>query len=223
MNGEVLIFSTESFADLKMKTVRAKVPSEFSLFRSINSVNNEFDISGNGIEEVEEEEGEEEEGEEEEEKGNVSKTYDINENENNIEDYKNGSVVFDQEGFQFNSGSREIRITDIPDMDDKLSEKTNNDESINREISFFIEDLYFVAKDGSLDSVNSKAMSWVLNKISSETQFDNDLNDEIAVENLRLRVIEKHPHRLSTYDLIQMYLDCDLTQQLFLVNESRGK
>ena len=209
---------SERVADLKMKTVLAKVPSEFSLFRNVNSINNEFNISGNRIEEVEEEEGEDEE-----EKGNVSKIYDINQSEDNIEDYRNGSFAFDQEGLQFNSGSREIRITDIPDMDDKLSVKSNNDELIYREISFFIEDLYFVAKDGSLDSVNSKAMSWVLNKISSETQFDNDLNDEIAVENLRLRVIEKHPHRLSTYDLIQMYLDCDLTQQLFLVNESRGK
>ena len=217
MNGEVLIFSTESFADLKRKSVFARVPSEFSLFADVNPVDNEFISSGNKIGE--------EEAEKEEEEMIVSKMDNMSKSEDNIEDYGNGAVEIDLKGLglQLDSDSRDIKSVDMLRRDNELSEKTNNDKSIYRETSFFIEDLYFVAKDGSLDSVNSKAMSWVLNKISSETQFDEDLNDEIAVENLRQRVMEKHPHRLSTYDLIQMYLDCDLTEQLFLVNENRGK
>ena len=217
MNGEVLIFSTESFADLKRKSVFARVPSEFSLFSNVNPVDNEFISSGNKIGE--------EEAEKEEEEMIVSKMDNMSKSEDNIEDYGNGAVEIDLKGLglQLDSDSRDIKSVDMLRRDNELSEKTNNDKSIYRETSFFIEDLYFVAKDGSLDSVNSKAMSWVLNKISSETQFDEDLNDEIAVENLRQRVMEKHPHRLSTYDLIQMYLDCDLTEQLFLVNENRGK
>ena len=217
MNGEVLIFSTESFADLKRKSVFARVPSEFSLFSNVNSVDNEFTSSGNKIGE--------EEAEKEEEEMIVSKMDNMSKSEDNVEDYGNGAVEVNVKGLglQLESDSRDIKSVDMLRRDNELSEKTNNDKSIYRETSFFIEDLYFVAKDGSLDSVNSKAMSWVLNKISSETQFDEDLNDEIAVENLRQRVMEKHPHRLSTYDLIQMYLDCDLTEQLFLVNENRGK
>ena len=217
MNGEVLIFSTESFADLKRKSVFARVPSEFSLFSNVNPVDNEFISSGNKIGE--------EEAEKEEEEMIVSKMDNMSKSEDNIEDYGNGAVEIDLKGLglQLDSDSCDIKSVDMLRRDNELSEKTNNDKSIYRETSFFIEDLYFVAKDGSLDSVNSKAMSWVLNKISSETQFDEDLNDEIAVENLRQRVMEKHPHRLSTYDLIQMYLDCDLTEQLFLVNENRGK
>ena len=221
MNGEVLIFSTESFADLKRKSVFARVPSEFSLFSNVNPVDNEFISSGNKI--GEEEAEKEEEKEEEEMK--VSNMVNMSNIEDNVEDYGNGAVEVNVKGLglQLESDSRDIKSVDMLRRDNELSEKTNNDKSIYRETSFFIEDLYFVAKDGSLDSVNSKAMSWVLNKISSETQFDEDLNDEIAVENLRQRVMEKHPHRLSTYDLIQMYLDCDLTEQLFLVNENRGK
>lgn len=223
MNGEVLIFSTESFADLKRKSVFARVPSEFSLFSNVNPVDNEFISSGNKIGE---EEAEKEE-EKEEEEMIVSKMDNMSKSEDNVEDYGNGAVEVNLKGLglglQLDSDSRDIKSVDMLRRDNELSEKTNNDKSIYRETSFFIEDLYFVAKDGSLDSVNSKAMSWVLNKISSETQFDEDLNDEIAVENLRQRVMEKHPHRLSTYDLIQMYLDCDLTEQLFLVNENRGK
>lgn len=87
--------------------------------------------------------------------------------------------------------------------------------------SVFIEDLYFVTKDGALDSIPSKAMSWVLNKISCETQFDDDLADQEAVEDLRLRVEVRYPHLMSTYDLISLYSRNQLTEQLFVVKENK--
>lgn len=83
----------------------------------------------------------------------------------------------------------------------------------------FVQDLYFVTKNGSMDSIHSKAMSWALNKISCETEFDNNLNNEDAVENLRLRVEARYPHLMATYDLIQMYSTCSLADQLFVVTE----
>ena len=82
----------------------------------------------------------------------------------------------------------------------------------------FVENLYFVTKDGLLDSVHSKAMSWVINKISAEEEFDMELTDEKA---LRLRVEEKCPHRLATIDIVNMYLDCGATNQLFVVSDER--
>ena len=50
------------------------------------------------------------------------------------------------------------------------------------------DDLYFVTRDGALDCIQSKAMSWAINKIAGETDFDNELSDEVALEALRLRV-----------------------------------
>lgn len=39
---------------------------------------------------------------------------------------------------------------------------------LDTSIPLFIEDLYFVAKDGSVDCIHSKASCWALNKIASE-------------------------------------------------------
>ena len=45
-----------------------------------------------------------------------------------------------------------------------------------------------MTRDGALDCIQSKAMSWAINKIAGETEFDNELSDEAALEALRLRV-----------------------------------
>lgn len=100
-----------------------------------------------------------------------------------------------------------------------LEVKNIVDNSSPSTYGLFVQDLYFVTKNGSMDSIHSKAMSWALNKISCETEFDNDLNDETAVENLRLRVEARYPHLMATYDLIQMYSTCTLADQLFVVTE----
>jgi hypothetical protein len=91
----------------------------------------------------------------------------------------------------------------------------------SRTLSVFIEDLYFVTKDGALESVHSKALCWVLSKISCETQFDHELLDVDAVEDLRLRAEVKHPHLMSTYDLLSMYSENQVTEQLFIVSEKK--
>jgi hypothetical protein len=81
----------------------------------------------------------------------------------------------------------------------------------------FVEDLFFVTRDGALDSVQSKALSWVLSKISAEVEFDMDLSDPLALESLRLRVEERHPHRLSTLDLLHTLRANKLLDQIFVV------
>lgn len=111
-----------------------------------------------------------------------------------------------------------------PDLTAKIdvgsSDKSVTDEA-SKTHSVFIEDLYFVTKEGALDSVNSKALCWVLSKISCETQFDHDLLDLDAVEDLRLRVEVKHPQSMSTYELLSMYSDNQVTDQIFIVSERR--
>ena len=81
----------------------------------------------------------------------------------------------------------------------------------------FVEDVFFVTRDGALDLVQSKALSWVLSKISAEVEFDADLSNHAAVENLRLRVEERHPHRLSTLDLLHMLRTNAFLDQIFVV------
>jgi hypothetical protein len=93
--------------------------------------------------------------------------------------------------------------------------------SPSRSYSMFVDGLYFVTKDGSLDSVHSKAMSWAINKVAGEKEFDMDLSDEEAVENLRLRVEERYPHRVSTLDVIDVYKQCGLYGQVFVVCDER--
>lgn len=84
----------------------------------------------------------------------------------------------------------------------------------------FAQDLFFVTKDGALDCVHSKAMSWVVNKIAGEVEFDMELTDEVALENLRLRVEEKHPHRMTTLELLHMLRQHRaLMGQIFVVSD----
>ena len=97
---------------------------------------------------------------------------------------------------------------------------SDNNTKKDKYYSIFIKDLYFVTKDGLLDGVNSKSMNWVINKIAVELEFDVDLTDTMAVENLRLRVEEKYPHKISTLEVIEMYLKYNYCNQLFVVSDS---
>jgi hypothetical protein len=97
----------------------------------------------------------------------------------------------------------------------------SNVSSIMNENNLFIDDLYFVTKNGALELVPSKCMNWILNKISSEVDFDDDLSDINIVEDLRLRVIDKYSYKLSTYDLIQIYTKNNLCNQLYIVSNDK--
>jgi len=83
----------------------------------------------------------------------------------------------------------------------------------------FMEDLFFVTKDGCIDNISSKAASWALNKLSSECEFNTELTDADAVESLRDRVQLRFPHRLSTRRLIDLYLRHQLTNQIYIVGK----
>lgn len=113
----------------------------------------------------------------------------------------------------------------IPDFTPEIDQGTMSDMGVKDDISkthsVFLEDLYFVTKDGSLESIHSRALCWVLGKISSETQFDDDLLDLDAIEDLRLRVGAKHPHLMSTYDLLSIYSENQVTEQIFVVSDKK--
>lgn len=85
----------------------------------------------------------------------------------------------------------------------------------------FVEDLYFVTKDGRIDNISSKAAAWALNKLASECEFDAELTNADAVESLRNRVQLRFPHRMSTLRLIDLYLQHQLTNQIYIVGKFR--
>lgn len=181
----MIIFSTESFEELRLNEVKLKFPSELMSFmisedtRSLNFDSNEPALQDR----------------------NVPKNIPENVPKNipdSCDSDKNIPVDLGTQNLE------EINIVDS---------------SSPSTYGLFVQDLYFVTKNGSMDSIHSKAMSWALNKISCETEFDNDLNNEDAVENLRLRVEARYPHLMATYDLIQMYSTCSLADQLFVVTE----
>ena len=180
-NGEVIIFSTESFEGLRLNPVKLKLPSELASFKisEDNQLSNYDKMS-----------------------------EDLHDNNILNNDPRNNPV----ENVSTDLG------TQNPEVEDLVEVQVDN---INNPSTYglFVQDLYFVTKNGSMDSIHSKAMSWALNKISCETEFDSDLNDEAAVENLRVRVESRYPHLMSTYDLIQMYSTCSSVDQLFVVTE----
>jgi hypothetical protein len=198
LNGEVIIFSTESFEELRLNEVKLKLPSELMSFMisedssSLNFDNNESFIQGRNVPKNIPE--------------NVRKNIPENVPQNIPENTSADSCDSDK-NIPVDLGTQNLEVKDIVD---------NSSPST---YGLFVQDLYFVTKNGSMDSIHSKAMSWALNKISCETEFDNDLNNETAVENLRLRVEARYPHLMATYDLIQMYSTCTLADQLFVVTE----
>ena len=181
-NGEVIIFSTESFQGLRLNPVKLKLPNELASF--MISEDNQLSNSNEVSEDIQD---------------NII----LNNDPTTNNPVKN---------FLTDLGTQNLEVKDV------LEEQVDN---INNPITYglFVQDLYFVTKNGSMYSIHSKAMSWALNKISCETEFDSELNDESAVENLRVRVESRYPHLMSTYDLIQMYSTCSSVDQLFVVTE----
>lgn len=85
--------------------------------------------------------------------------------------------------------------------------------------NLFVDDLYFVSKPSYLDGMTSKISSWLLRKISSSLLFDMELNNDEALETLRLSTIDKYPLRLSTIELLEMYNEYNIFDQLYLVGK----
>ena len=122
---------------------------------------------------------------------------------------------------------RDITLNCISDLESLASHPTSDcnrpiplvNSSNTCQYSLFIDDLYFVAKPSSLDGVSSKASSWLLSKISTNEQFDMELQDDDALESLRQGLFEKYPQRLSSIELLKIYNDLSLSYQIYLVGK----
>jgi hypothetical protein len=223
VNKETLMFTPESFAGLIRRPVEIELSEDLVLFADdVNTDNRNTDDMN---------------------KDNINtdnlNTDDMNTDNANTDDLAIGDCR-DRVSVSANVGCIEETFKNTPILNniDLISESTSdqspsssaissdnytksNASSIINENNLFIDDLYFVTKNGALELVPSKCMNWILNKISSEVEFDDDLSDINVVEDLRLRVIDKYSYKLSTYDLIQIYIKYDLCNQLYIVSNDK--
>lgn len=89
-----------------------------------------------------------------------------------------------------------------------------------RTVNLFVDDLYFVCRFDFMESVPSKASCWLLNKVATERAFDLSLGPECedALETLRNRALQRHPHIMSTLSLLEMHKDMGLHGQLMVLH-----
>eukprot|EP01041_Mallomonas_annulata_P004756 gene4756-9454_t len=92
-------------------------------------------------------------------------------------------------------------------------------ENITNDKKIFIDKLYFVTRDARLECLHSKALNWILHQVASGEQFDDELSIdcENEIELLRTSVSERFAFRLNTVDVINLYMNCKLDEQLFVV------
>ena len=84
-----------------------------------------------------------------------------------------------------------------PDQHDHACPVSPLDEQVDKDkipaMEFFLQDLFFVTKDGRIDNISSKAANWALGKLSTETEFDAELSNMKALSALRIRMNERYP------------------------------
>lgn len=125
------------------------------------------------------------------------------------------SYLFSTESF---SSLSIIKLNENNDKDKKEDKERELLSLLHKESNLFINDMYFITTDSIITGVNSKATNWITNKISIEEEFDKELSDINAINNLKRRANLKFPHKLSTYSYINNILcKYKCNNQIYLV------
>jgi hypothetical protein len=87
--------------------------------------------------------------------------------------------------------------------------------------SRFVEDIYFVTRDGiGFDNLSSKESNLIVHRLASDPDFDDDLSDENALNSLRLS-LTRPAQELTTSDVIRLLDRLRLPNQILLLT-TRG-
>ena len=102
-------------------------------------------------------------------------------------------------------------------------EEEKGGKPLSHQAACFIHPLYFVTRmssSTSIDSVPSKLVHWILSKVSTEDAFDAELRDVKAVEELRLRALQRYEDSviLTTQQLLDIYEENNILDQIFVVH-----
>ena len=118
--------------------------------------------------------------------------------------------------------SRQGIVTEVEDRV-KEEEEEMGGKPLSHQAACFIHPLYFVTRmssSTSIDSVPSKLVHWILSKVSTEDAFDAELRDVKAVEELRLRALQRYEDSviLTTQQLLDIYEENNILDQIFVVH-----
>jgi len=85
--------------------------------------------------------------------------------------------------------------------------------------ALFLYDLYFVARDGEIDGMHSKQKDWALGAISRDPRVDVDLSDEAVLKEIRTEMLLRKQHSLSTMEMLHLYKQYDVQNQICLIGK----
>ena len=91
-----------------------------------------------------------------------------------------------------------------------------------RYLGFFLKSLFFVTKEGRIDCFPSKHSSWAMNYIATSTDFDLNLSNPQALEELRLKLVERVATSRSSfgytaYDMLKLYQRLGVSGQVYVL------
>jgi len=128
-------------------------------------------------------------------------------------------LLFSPESFAHLNVTRVERKV-IPTFTDGVGEKEEGKGKGKEFIDLFVDNVFFVCKDGCLENVPSKALSWCMSKLASEEEHGpGEAVDESALEALRLRTSERYPHKFSTSDLLALHQETGVVENIIVVGE----
>jgi len=130
-----------------------------------------------------------------------------------IQVHQNEPLVFTQDSFK-KLRSRPITSIMPPDMQSSFEASTGSK-------LHFVDDLYFIVKDGPIDCMISRSVATTLSLIADCPELDatNAMNSEMqqALESIRILVNSRYPSQLTTFDLLKLYKQLSTLNQLFVV------
>ena len=131
-----------------------------------------------------------------------------------IQVHQGEPLVFTKDSFK-KLTSRPITSIMPPDMQSSFEASTGSK-------LHFVDDLYFIVKDGPVDCMISRSVATVLSLIADCEELDatNAIHSEKqvrALEAIRVFVNSRYPSQLTTFDLLKLYKQLSSLNQLFVV------
>lgn len=85
--------------------------------------------------------------------------------------------------------------------------------------ALFMQDVYFVARDGEVEGMHSKQADWAMGAISRDPRVDVALSDASVLKNIREQMQQRTPHPFSTLELLHLYNKHSIQNQICLVGK----
>jgi hypothetical protein len=85
--------------------------------------------------------------------------------------------------------------------------------------SLFLEDIYFVTKDGQIEGMSSTQSDLAIANFVKKEHIDAELSDASAVESVREKLLQRSRSKMSTTELLYLYNKFNIKNQICLVGK----